>query len=96
MNLLSLVENVMVKLGGLPGLQFLSRYVSEYQSRRTRASQTVGRHLSYVQTVRGAASDVKTAARGSKNEEEGDLDEEEVENNYEESYEEDDDESYLQ
>jgi hypothetical protein len=92
MNLLSLVENVMVKLGGLPGLQFLSRYVSEYQRRRTQASQTIGRHRSYVQTVRGTAEDVKKAAGGSKKEEEDDPDEEDVENNYEE----DDDESYLQ
>jgi hypothetical protein len=92
MNLLSLVENVMVKLSGLPGLAFLGRYVSEYQGRRTRVQQTISRHKSYVQTVRGTAEEVKKAAGGSKKVEEDDPDEEDVENNYEE----DDDESYLQ
>jgi hypothetical protein len=92
MNLLSLVENVMLKLGGLPGLQFLGRYVSEYQTRRTMLKGTIIQYKSYVQTVRGTAEDVKKAAGDSKKEEEDDPDEEDVENNYEE----DDDESYLQ
>jgi len=91
MKLFSLVEGIMVRLSGLPGLQFLGRYVSEYHGRRTGAQQTISKYQSYVQTVRGTAKDVKTAARGSKNDEEGDQ-EEEVEDNYEE----DDDESYLQ
>jgi hypothetical protein len=91
MNLLSLFENVLVKLSGLPGLQFLGRYVSEYHSRRTQVGQTAARYRSYVQTVRGTASDVKSATRGAKTEQESDQEEEEVED-----YNEEDDESYLQ
>jgi hypothetical protein len=82
----------MVRLSGLPGLQFLGHYVTEYQNRRTVVKQTVSRYQSYVQTVRGTAEDVKKASSDSKKEEEDDPVEEDVENYYEE----DDDESYLQ
>jgi hypothetical protein len=92
MNLVTIVENVMVKLSGLPGLHFLGRYVSEYHTRRLKVHETAARYKSYVQTVRGAASDVKGSARGSKPEQDIDQDAEEVE----EYIEEEDDESYLQ
>jgi len=92
MKLFSVVEGIMLRLGTLPGLQFLNTYVTEFRGRVGEQRQTVGKYQSYVQTVRGTAADVSQAARGSKNEDESDQDEEEVED----SYDEDDDESYMQ
>jgi hypothetical protein len=92
MKLFSLVENVFLKLSGVPGLGFLSGYVTEFHSRKTRLRQTADLYRGYVASVRDAGGEVVQATRGSKKDEESDADEDEVENNYEE----DDDESYLQ
>ena len=92
MKLFSLVENVFLKLSGVPGLGFLSGYVREFHARKTTLHYKADLYRGYVSSVREAGGDVVQAARGSKNEEESDACEECVENNYED----DDDESYLQ
>jgi hypothetical protein len=94
MQLISVVEKLMLKLGTLPGLGFLTSYVIEFRGKVGAGKQEIGKYTTYVQTVRSTAGDVKKAAGGLKNEEESDPEEEEVEDiddNYEE-----DDESYLQ
>ena len=92
MKLFSLVESVILKVGGLPGLGFLSSYVTEFHSRKTRIGYQANLYRGYVTSVRDAGGEVAQAARGSKNKEESDQDEEEVDDIYDE----DDDESYMQ
>lgn len=100
MRIFSLVENVIAKLGAIPGLQFLGRYVQDFRNRQTVVQQSVSRYQGYVQSARGAAADVKEAA-GSKRQTTDDDDEyeEDIDEEYEEDIEEDaedDFESYMQ
>lgn len=90
MKLFSLVESVILKVGGIPGLGFLSSYVTEVHSRKTRMGQQANLYRGYVTSVRDAGGEVVQAARGSSKEgaedEEDDIEEEDA----------DDSESYLQ
>ncbi len=90
MKIFSLVEGIMLRLGTLPGLQFLNTYVSELRGRVGGHRQTIGKYQTYMQSIRGVGADVAQAAGGSKSAEQSEEDED-----YEE-VEEDDDESYLQ
>ena len=91
MRLFSAIETVMVRLSALPGLGFLSGYVSEYHSRAGKLQHQVSAYQGYVRTVRQAGADVAEVGRGSKREEPSDDEDE-----YIEEYDEDDDESYMQ
>jgi hypothetical protein len=75
MKLLHVVENVMMKLSGIPGLDFLRRYVHDYQSFRSEQFRKVDEYKGYVRAARDAGKDVAQAARGEKREEPVDDDE---------------------
>jgi hypothetical protein len=90
MKLFSVIETVMVRLSALPGLGFLSRYVTEYHGHVGKLQHKVSGYQGYVRTVRQAGADVAEVGRGSKREEPSD-DEEQIE-----EYDDDDDESYMQ
>jgi hypothetical protein len=89
MKLVSLVEGLIIKLSVIPGLGFLSSYVTELHGRKTHMNQMVQMYTGYVRTAREAAGDVNQAVRGSQKDEESD------EGAIDEEYD-DDDESYLQ
>jgi hypothetical protein len=76
MRIFSLVENVLMKLAGIPGLQFLSSYVREFHYRQTNVQQSVSKYKGYVHSARGAAAEVKGAC---KTEQSSDDEEEEIE-----------------
>jgi hypothetical protein len=90
MKLFSLVENVILKLGGLPGLGFLTSYVTDFHGRTTRLKQTRDLYKGYVTSVRDAGGEIAQATRGGKAQE-AEEDEEDIEEE-----EEDDFESYMQ
>jgi hypothetical protein len=90
MKLFSLVESVILKVGGLPGLGFLTSYVTDFHSRKTRIRQRAELYRGYVTSVRDAGGEVAQAARGSKAQE-AEEDEEDIEEE-----DEDDFESYMQ
>ena len=69
MNIFSLVEGVILRLGALPGLGFLQSYVHEIRGKQGRIRQHAELYKGYVSTVRGAGAEVAQAARGSKQEE---------------------------
>jgi hypothetical protein len=87
MKFFSLVESVMMKLSGVPGLDFLRRYVQEINSTRGEYVRRYGEYKGYVRSARDAGGEVAQAARGAKREEPEDDDDyvEEIDDE-EESY----------
>jgi hypothetical protein len=97
MNLPSLVEGVMMKLGNIPGLTFLHRWVTDFYGKQTEFEQSIDDYFGYARSAREAVGDVRGAARGSKKGKQAAQDEaeEEIEEEAEEEFE-DDFESYMQ
>lgn len=71
MKLFHAIEGIMVKLGELPGLSFLSTFVSEHQQERMRREKTLLKYGSYVQSLRGAAKEVNKLGHGGGHDEHG-------------------------
>jgi hypothetical protein len=90
MKFFSLVENVMLKLGVLPGMGFLQRYVTDIRARKTQIGTRIQHYQGYVHAAREAGGGAAEAARSLRNAPESD----EEESN--DDYEEEDDESYMQ
>ena len=94
MNLPPLVENVMMKLGNIPGLTFLHHWVTDFYGKQTEFEQSIDDYFGYARSAREAVGDVRGAARGSKKDKVEESDEEGAEEEEEEF--EDDFESYMQ
>jgi hypothetical protein len=98
MNLPSLVENVMMKLGNIPGLTFLHRWVTDFYGKQTEFEQSIDDYFGYARSAKEAVGDVRGAAVGGPKKGKGQAVEEKdqaVEEEEEEEFE-DDFESYMQ
>jgi hypothetical protein len=84
----SLIEGVMMKLGMIPGLTFLHRWVTDFYGMQTAIDQTTDDYFGYARSAKEAVGDVRGAVRGPKKEEEA---EEEAEEEFEDDF-----ESYMQ
>jgi hypothetical protein len=93
----SLVEGVMMKLGMIPGLTFLHRWVTDFYGKQTAINQTTDDYFGYVRSAREAAGDVRGAAGGPKKDKDPAVKDKDqaVEDEEEEEFE-DDFESYMQ
>jgi hypothetical protein len=88
MKFLALIEGVMMKLGMIPGLSFLHKYVTEFHGKQTEFYQTIDDYGGYARSAKEAVGDVRGAVRGSKKEQAA---EEEEEEEFEDDF-----ESYMQ
>jgi hypothetical protein len=98
MNLPVLVENVMMKLGNIPGLTFLHHWVTDFYGKQTEFEQSIDDYFGYARSAREAAGDVRGAVGGPKKKDQGQALEDKdqaVEEEEEEEFE-DDFESYMQ
>ena len=92
MQIVSFLERLMMKLSALPGLGFLTTYVTDFHSRQGQIQARVTRYKGYVSTVREVGGDVGQAAGGSKKNQEA----EDEEYPQDQDYDDEDDESYMQ
>ena len=85
-------ENLLIRLGQIPGLMFLQTWLNEFRGSRQRIDQRIGDLQGYAYTAKQGMRDISGAVRGA----EDDEDDEEGDEHFPDHADPDDDDGYYE